>query len=131
MPPGVGVLKALAEPTRLRIMQLVLTGPVGLCACELADCLLEVPADVSRHVKVLKYAGLVSERKESKWVYYEPGPVALRRKGAILSLVEEALAPAEMKADQRRLQQRMQLREKGKCLVGIQSPVLLKRLGRA
>lgn len=130
MATGVDVLKALAEPTRLRMLRLLLTSQAELCACELADCLLEVPVDVSRHIKVLKYAGLVRERKESRWVYYTPGPVALRRKGAILSLIEEATPSNESRADQQRLKQRMRLRQGGKCLVGLRSPVLLKRLGR-
>lgn len=131
MATGVEILKALAEPTRARILRLVLMSPATPCACELADCLLELPVDISRHAKVLKYADLLTENKEGKWVYYRPGPAALRRRGAILSLTEEVLTTAESAADQERFKKRLKLREGGKCLVGIKSPVLLKRLGRA
>jgi len=131
MSTGIEILKALAEPTRLRMLRLILTSPAEPCACELADALLEPPTDVSRHVRVLKFTGLVKERREGKWVYYGPGPVAVRRKQALLSLCEEAVQPSQAAADRKRFRARLKLRESGKCLIGIQNPVLLKQLGRA
>ncbi len=60
--------KALGEEMRLKIVGMLLPGE--LCVCELMDELgLSQPA-VSHHMKVLKQAGLVRDRREGKWIHY-------------------------------------------------------------
>ncbi len=60
--------KALSEEIRLHIVQLLM--PRELCVCEIMDELrLSQPA-VSHHMKILKQAGLVNDRREGKWVFY-------------------------------------------------------------
>ncbi len=73
-----GVLKALAEPTRLRLVSLIagyqgaeacvaeLTGPVGLSQ-----------PTVSHHLKILVEAGLLQRLQRGKWAYYRLAPGAL------------------------------------------------------
>jgi ArsR family transcriptional regulator len=60
--------RALADPTRWRIVRLVLDD--ALCVCELAD-ILEMPqSSVSSHVQVIRKAGLLESEKLEKWTYF-------------------------------------------------------------
>ncbi len=62
------VLKAAADPVRVRILKMLEGGE--LCACQVV-AVLDLPAStVSKHLSVLKTAGLVRERKAGKWVHY-------------------------------------------------------------
>ncbi len=62
-------LRALADPTRRTILNLLKQG--SLPAGEIAACFdMSVPA-VSKHLAVLKEAGLVRDRREGKYIYYE------------------------------------------------------------
>lgn len=64
----VSLLKALADPNRLRIAMLLRLGE--LCVCELTQ-ILELPqSTVSRHMARLKLVGLVTDRRDGKWVHY-------------------------------------------------------------
>ncbi|MBI2241900.1 MAG: winged helix-turn-helix transcriptional regulator [Magnetospirillum gryphiswaldense] len=60
--------KAVADPTRIRILKLLQSGE--LCVCQLTTVLGLAPATVSKHLSVLKGAGLVQSRRDGKWVYY-------------------------------------------------------------
>lgn len=60
--------KAVADPTRIRIAKLLQGGEV--CVCQLTTVLGLAPATVSKHLSVLKGAGLVQSRRDGKWVYY-------------------------------------------------------------
>ncbi len=60
--------RALADPTRWRIVLLVMND--ALCVCELAD-ILEMPhSSVSSHVQVIRKAGLLESEKCEKWTYF-------------------------------------------------------------
>lgn len=60
--------KALGEPTRLRIIKIL--SIQGLCVCELSETLDMLQPRVSQHLKILKEAGLIQEKKEGYWVCY-------------------------------------------------------------
>src|SRR6202022_5083393 len=62
------LFKALADPTRLRLLNLLACGET--CVCELADTLRVVQPKVSRHLARLKRAGLVDARRNGKWTHY-------------------------------------------------------------
>ncbi|MHB1126483.1 MAG: ArsR/SmtB family transcription factor [Bacillota bacterium] len=63
------LLKALADETRLSILTMLMDGE--MCVCEIIDALpLSQPA-ISHHLKVLRQAGLVIDRREGKWIYYD------------------------------------------------------------
>lgn len=62
------LLKALSHETRLTIM--VLLNQQELCVCEIEKQLNLSQAKVSRHLTVLKHAGLVKDRREGLWIYY-------------------------------------------------------------
>lgn len=58
------VFKALGEPTRLKIIKLLAVR--DLCVCDLEEVMQISQPRISQHLKVLKYAGLVNERKEGQ-----------------------------------------------------------------
>lgn len=60
--------KALGEPTRLKIIKIL--SVQGLCVCELSETLDMLQPRVSQHLKILKEAGLIREKKEGYWVCY-------------------------------------------------------------
>ncbi|WP_366924648.1 metalloregulator ArsR/SmtB family transcription factor [Metallumcola ferriviriculae] len=62
------VFKALGETTRLKILKLL--SVESFCVCELAAALDMLQPRISQHLKILKEAGLVSERKDAYWTYY-------------------------------------------------------------
>ena len=62
------VFRAFADPTRLRILNLLIEGEV--CVCDLCSILGEIQPKVSRHLAYLRRAGLVEARREGKWMHY-------------------------------------------------------------
>ena len=63
------LLKLLGEPTRLRLaILLAVQGEV--CVCQLAAALQEPDFKISRHLKLLRAAGLVTTRRGGTWIYY-------------------------------------------------------------
>ncbi len=62
------ITKALAEENRVRIL-LALKGR-ELCVCQLIELLELAPSTVSKHMSVLRQAGLVNGRKDGRWMYY-------------------------------------------------------------
>lgn len=67
------VLTALAEPTRLAAMRLLFDGTEH-CVCELMVKLDASQSRMSRHMKVLRNAGLVLDRRDAQWVRYRRNP---------------------------------------------------------
>ncbi len=61
-------LKALSDPTRLRILQLLLRKE--LCVCELVFTLKMEQSRISHQLRILKEAGLVEDIREGKWINY-------------------------------------------------------------
>jgi ArsR family transcriptional regulator len=89
----VAVCKALGDPTRLRILELLkrkgrsccdLIGKneKGLCACDVEAAVGLSKAAVSHHMALLRGAGLVTAEKRGRWVYYS------RNEAAIAGLAE-------------------------------------------
>lgn len=71
------VFAALADPTRLRLFDLVRrAGDGGMCSCDLVEPLDRSQPTISHHLKVLREAGLVESRKEGTWVWYSVSPGA-------------------------------------------------------
>jgi ArsR family transcriptional regulator, arsenate/arsenite/antimonite-responsive transcriptional repressor len=66
--------RALADENRLRIVDLLRGGE--RCVCELTDALDLGQSLLSFHLKTLKDAGLVSDRREGRWAYYALSPDA-------------------------------------------------------
>jgi len=71
--PILDVLSALAEPTRLQIVRILAAGG-ECCACELLPRLGVSQSRISRHMAVLKTAGLVVDRRDRQWVRFRLNP---------------------------------------------------------
>ncbi|WP_413208308.1 ArsR/SmtB family transcription factor [Rhodospirillum sp. A1_3_36] len=69
----VQVLSALSEPTRLGAMRIIWDGGEH-CVCELMATLDATQSRMSRHMGVLKAAGLVIDRRDAQWVRYRRNP---------------------------------------------------------
>jgi len=60
---------ALSDETRLDILDILKNG--GRCVCDLTSALEAAQSRLSFHLRVLKDAGIVSDRKDGRWVHYE------------------------------------------------------------
>jgi ArsR family transcriptional regulator len=65
---------ALSDPTRLKLVTRLRRGE--RCVCDLMDVLDAAQSRLSFHLKVLKDAGLVTDRRDGRWVYYSLAPEA-------------------------------------------------------
>lgn len=122
--------QALSEPTRLRIVALLVGAQRELCVCEFVDALEEAQYHISRNMKILLKAGLVAERREGKWVHYGLPPASDSFRQLVLKAIGSM--PKELLSkDERELNRRLKLRENGKCLLGVQKIHLLSRRPQA
>ena len=118
------VLKVLGDPTRLRLLRLLVEAGTELCVCELVDSVEESQYNVSKHVTALKAIGLLESRRDGRWVYYRAVRGGSPFHRHVLRTV--AAIPAENAArDRRELEKRLKLREDGRCLKGIQKAHLV------
>lgn len=97
------IAKALSDGNRLRALMLLRNGE--LCVCRLIDLLGLAPSTVSKHMAILKQAGLVETRRAGKWTYYRlPADAADPTVREILAWTGTHLAAAPLVvADLRRL----------------------------
>ncbi|MBN1895555.1 winged helix-turn-helix transcriptional regulator [bacterium] len=65
----VRIFKALSDQNRIRILKMLQSRP--LCVCEITSILGLATSTVSKHLSILKTSGLISDRKDAKWVNYE------------------------------------------------------------
>lgn len=79
------LLKALADPVRLRLLSLVASHADGeACVCDLNDAFDLSQPTISHHLKQLHGAGLLDREKRGVWVYYRVDARALADLGALL-----------------------------------------------
>jgi ArsR family transcriptional regulator len=94
--PVAELCQALSDETRLAILELLCDGE--RCVCELTDALGAAQPRLSFHLRVLKDAGLVSDRRDGRWIYYTTVPDALTALNGALA----ALTPVTTFAGARR-----------------------------
>jgi len=88
-----GLLKALADPSRLRLVSLVAGAAAGeMCVCDLTGPVGLSQPTVSHHMKVLVDTGLLSREQRGKWAYYRVVP------GAVEDLVQALRTPLQLSA---------------------------------
>ncbi|PKL92959.1 MAG: ArsR family transcriptional regulator [Candidatus Goldiibacteriota bacterium HGW-Goldbacteria-1] len=100
------VFAALSDKTRLRTYRLLLKAGKDIAVCELIDALSESQYNVSKHLQILKTAGMVKETRKGRWVLYsviESPEVELAE--PVLKMQEEIF-----KTDMERLKKRLSLR---------------------
>lgn len=78
MNPIVSIAKALSDLSRVRIVSMLGSGE--LCVCQITEVLHLATSTVSKHMSILRQAGLVDGHKEGRWMYYRlldhPSPAA-------------------------------------------------------
>ncbi|GAB3878648.1 metalloregulator ArsR/SmtB family transcription factor [Terrabacter terrigena] len=80
------LLKALADPVRLRLLSLVASHEGGeACVCDLNDAFELSQPTISHHLKVLHEAGLLEREKRGVWVYYRSSPAAMSSLATLIS----------------------------------------------
>ena len=92
---------AVADATRRRILAL-LVHQGELCVCELTAALDDIQPKVSRHLGVLKDAGVVVPRREGTWMFYRLAGSLPAWADALLETLSRSAVP-ELKADLKRL----------------------------
>jgi ArsR family transcriptional regulator len=106
-----GYFKALADATRLRILNLLLHGE--MCVCDIQLVLRASQPNVSRHLSYLKNAGLVLDRRAGYRVFYRLADPTESRRKRLYRFLQEAYAKEDtLAADKKRLQAVM---EAGAC----------------
>jgi ArsR family transcriptional regulator len=80
---AIELFHALSDETRLEIIELLRKGE--RCVCELTDMLDAAQSRLSFHLRVLKDAGIVRDRKDGRWVYYVLDPEAFEEVETLVS----------------------------------------------
>lgn len=78
-----GIMKAFADPTRLRVLEILKGGEK--CVCVLTEKLNMPQSTLSYHMKILQDAGIVTRTEVGKWSHYELSPSGREKALAILS----------------------------------------------
>jgi ArsR family transcriptional regulator, arsenate/arsenite/antimonite-responsive transcriptional repressor len=109
--------QAIADPTRVRIIGALRRGE--LCVCELVDALEISQSTLSGHLQVLRHTGMVTTRKEGRWIYYSLTDQKTALIEAIFSHIRpDADANPRLRRDSRRIERRLAIRENGRCVLG-------------
>ena len=88
-----GVFKALAHPTRVQLMNLLVGSPFAVCAYDLQVAMGMAQSTISHHLKLLVGAGLVHRQQRGIWAYYSINVDAMRALGIVISLDDAARQP--------------------------------------
>ncbi|HZA91396.1 MAG TPA: metalloregulator ArsR/SmtB family transcription factor [Gemmatimonadales bacterium] len=86
---------ALSDETRLSILQRLRFGE--RCVCDMTDALDAAQSRLSFHLKVLKDAGLVTDRREGRWMYYTLNTETLAEVAGTIGWLATAPTPSERK----------------------------------
>lgn len=114
------IFKALSDMTRLKIMWLLLSIDSKINVSEIIDVLGENQYNISKHLKILKNAGLIYEKKEGRWTFYH----YLSSGDAFETEVRQTVLtiPKELMVDEvSRCEKRLAMRVDGKCVIGSES----------
>ena len=81
-----GLFKALADPHRVRIVNLLATSAEPVCVCDLTEALGVSQPTTSHHLKKLVDAGLLRREQRGVWAYYSLNPDTTRSLAAVVDL---------------------------------------------
>ena len=92
---AVALFHALSDETRLALLERLKGGEH--CVCELTDAMKAGQSRLSFHLKVLKEAGLIQDRREGRWMYYALNPDAIEDLQGLVDQLKEAAKSAASK----------------------------------
>ena len=112
----IAIARALCDPTRIRVIAALRNGE--LCVCELVDALEISQSSLSSHLQICREVGVVTTRKESRWIYYSLSTRYAPLIESIFSELQTLGKDEQLRQDARRLKKRLQMREGGRCVIG-------------
>jgi ArsR family transcriptional regulator, arsenate/arsenite/antimonite-responsive transcriptional repressor len=112
------IFKALSDKNRLRLMRLLAVADKQVCVCELMDA-VELPQyQVSRHLTILKNAGLVNTERKGTWIYYSSLREGAAFNQRLFELLKEQVIEKIFFQDEQKLKKRLSLRQGDQCVNG-------------
>jgi len=115
---AVAVARALGNPARLRAVAMLQTGE--LCVCQITEVLGLATSTVSLHLRELKRCGLVSERKEGRWVWVRLSDDPLAREWVRVALAGVGSDP-QLEEDARLVKELRELPVEDLCRLGYEA----------
>ncbi|MCE5300790.1 MAG: metalloregulator ArsR/SmtB family transcription factor [Spirochaetia bacterium] len=112
MEKALEVFSALSDRTRLRIYRLLADIGRDVAVCEIIDSIEENQYNVSKHLRILKNAGLVKENKSGRWVFY----CACGEASPAVSELVKGMKNSCFVQDSARLRKRLGLRKNGEVV---------------
>ena len=111
----IDVAKALSDASRVRALMLLTDGP--LCVCQIIEMLGLAPSTTSKHMSILRQAGLVEADKQGRWMHYRlAGKTASGSvKKAIRWITSELADDAQILRDQTRLKKLLKVDREALC----------------
>lgn len=88
----VRLFKALADPTRLGILQLLASSDESVCVCDIVEHFPLNQPTISHHLRLLRETGLVSTTKCGTWVYYSLCPSRIEEVRTMLARLLHAVS---------------------------------------
>ncbi|WFB35430.1 helix-turn-helix domain-containing protein [Kiritimatiellota bacterium B12222] len=123
----IDALKALAEPHRLRLFWLLIHVDQCITVAEAVDVTGDTSYNASRNLKILYKAGLLTQMKMGKWVYYTLAEQDLLHWDLLVKSVRSL--PADEFADvAARCKKRLEMRVDNECVVGANSDEWLEEI---
>jgi ArsR family transcriptional regulator len=117
----VRLFAALADPTRLRLLNLMNGREV--CVCYFVEILKQGQPKISRHLAYLRRAGIVNARRDGKWMHYRIERPANVEAAAVLDVVLDSFkTDRDLQADLTRLQQACCSPQRYVSLHGVPAP---------
>ena len=98
------IFKALSDRNRLRVIAALMSYD-ELCACQITELLRVTGATASRHMGVLLSAGLITSRKEGRWVYYRLKKGAVSFEPILKWIDGEFAKDSDIELDKKKLEQ--------------------------
>jgi len=114
------MFKALGDETRLRILNLFTSSKGFLCVCEVVDALKLPQYQISKHLVILKHAGLLDVERKGTWAYYSLSKDSAPNR-LLFTFLKQFCADEQFEQDRKNLDVRLSVREAGKCVVGFVS----------
>lgn len=118
MKAEVELFKALSDETRIRILKLLAGCKKPVCVCEIVDSLQLPQYAISRHLNILRRAGLVEDSRDGIWVSYSIPDQPMPLVHQLIEAIKQNLEGPVFEEDRQRLRLRLSLRENGRCVVG-------------
>ena len=112
----IATTKAISDANRVRVLMALRTGE--LCVCRIIELLQLAPSTVSKHLTILKRAGLIEGRKEGRWMFYRlPHDPASDTREALEWVFRSLETSPDVKADEEQLARIMRIDVEKLCAI--------------